>query len=159
MKLLGIVSCVLAVAILSLAGRLSGQESKANASNPNSRYSGMYSFLKEGEFVQISVEDDGSIKGFISRYGDGGSDKEAFIEQYFHNATLEGNKLAFTTETVQAVWFDFKGTVERGEGKNSGEEAFYVLKGILTYNATDAGKKPITHPREVQLKMFPKESR
>jgi hypothetical protein len=158
MKLPGIVSCVLVFAIISLASPVGAQQPKTNASNADRQYSGMYSFLKEGEFVQITVEDDGSVKGFVSRYGDGESDKETFIEQYFRSAKLEGKKLTFVTETAQAVWFDFKGTVDRGEGKNPGDEAYYVLKGTLTYNATDAGKKAITHPREVELKMFPKES-
>jgi hypothetical protein len=31
-------------------------------------YSGMYSFLKEGEFVQLTVEDAGRVTGFISRF-------------------------------------------------------------------------------------------
>jgi hypothetical protein len=158
MKLLGIVSCILVFAIIALASPVGAQEPKTNAAKADRQYSGMYSFLKEGEFVQITVEDDGSVKGFVSRYGDGESDKETFIEQYFRSAKLEGNKLTFVTETVQAVWFDFKGTVEYGEGKNPGDEAYYMLKGTLTYNATDTGKKAITHPREVELKMFPKES-
>ena len=117
MKLLviGLCTLVFALAPWSQAG---AQQPKTNASDQNQQYSGMYSFLKEGEFVQITVEDDGSVKGFVSRYGDGENDKETFVEQYFHSAKLEGNKLTFVTETVQAVWFDFKGTVERGEGKN-----------------------------------------
>src|SRR6266568_2530715 len=33
-------------------------------------YSGMYSFLREGEFVQITIEDKGAVSGFISRFGE-----------------------------------------------------------------------------------------
>jgi len=130
----------------------------AQDAKPGRQFSGMYSFLKDGEFVQITVEDGGRVTGFVSRYGDGESDKGAFLDQYFRSGKLDGNKLIFTTETVHAVWFDFKGTVERGEGKNPGDEAYYVLKGTLTYNTSDAGKKAITHPRDVELKMFPKEA-
>jgi hypothetical protein len=119
-------------------------------------YSGMYSFLKDGEFVQISVEDQGSVTGSISRYGDGESDKGTFLDQYFRSGKLDGNKMSFTTETVRGVWFEFKGTVERGEGKNPGDEAYYVLKGTLTDNTSDATKKVTTHASEVVLKMFPK---
>ncbi len=158
MKLRATVTCAFVLATLFLASLGAGQETTTNNSNANLQYSGMYSFLKEGEFVQLTVEDDGSVKGFVSRYGDGESDKETFIDHYFRSAKLEGNKLIFVTETVQSVWFDFKGSVERGEGKNPGDEAYFVLKGTLTYNATDAGKKAITHPREVELKMFPRES-
>src|SRR5205807_2015987 len=35
--------------------------------------SGMYTFLREGEFVEVDVEPDGRVTGFISRYGDGDS--------------------------------------------------------------------------------------
>jgi hypothetical protein len=118
----------------------------------------MYSFLKDGEFVQITVEEEGRVTGFVSRYGEGESDKGAFLDQYFRSGKLDGGKLSFTTETVHAVWFEFKGTVERGEGKNRGDEAYYVLKGTLTENASDAQKKVTAHASEVEFKMFPEES-
>jgi hypothetical protein len=121
-------------------------------------YSGMYMFLKEGEFVQLTVENGGQVTGFVSRYGDGESDKGAFLDQFFKSGKLEGNKLSFTTETVHGVWFDFKGTVERGEGKNPGDEAYYVLKGTLTQSASDVNKKTSMHSRDVALKMFPQEA-
>jgi hypothetical protein len=36
-------------------------------SNDGKQYSGMYTFLKEGEYVQLTVEDAGQVTGFISR--------------------------------------------------------------------------------------------
>jgi hypothetical protein len=119
------------------------------------QYSGMYSFLEDGEFVQITVEDEGRVTGFVSRYGDGEGDKGAFLDHYFKTGKLDGNKLSFTTETVHAVWFDFKGIVQRGDGKNPGDEAYYVLKGTLVENVSDGAKKVAAHSREVALKMFP----
>ena len=118
-------------------------------------YSGMYMFLKEGEFAQVTVEDKGKVTGFVSRYGEGESDRGAFLDQFFKSGRLEGNKLNFTTETVHGVWFDFKGTVERGEGKNPGDEAYYVLKGTLTENSSDVDKKVSSRAVDVALKMFP----
>jgi len=155
--------CVLTLAANPFLSAADAQESKttppaAQEAKPGRQYSGMYSFLKEGEFVQITVEDEGRVTGFVSRYGDGESDKGAFLDQYFRSGKLDGNNLTFVTETVHAVWFDFNGTVERGEGKNPGDEAYYVLKGTLTYNTSDAGKKAITHPRDVELRMFPREA-
>jgi hypothetical protein len=152
----------------SAATQVSAQESKPTApkaaeppataqeAGSGREYSGMYSFLKDGEFVQITVEDDGRLTGFVSRYGDGESDKGAFLDQYFRSGKLDGNKLNFTTDTVHAVSFEFKGTVERGDGKNPGDEAYYVLKGTLTDNTTDANKKVTTHTQDVVLKMFPR---
>lgn len=119
----------------------------------------MHSFLEDGEFVQIPVEDEGRVTGFVSRYGDGASDKGAFLDQYFKSGKLDGNKLTFITETVHAVWFEFKGTVERGEGKNPGDEAYYVLRGTLIENSSDGAKKVSSDAHEVVLKMFPKEAR
>jgi hypothetical protein len=141
-----------------------GQSSPAPAPTPpkdakaGANYSGMYTFLKEGEFVQLTVEDGVQLTGFVSRYGDGESDKGAFLDQFFKTGKLEGNKLSFTTETVHGVWFDFKGTVERGEGKNPGDEGYYVLKGTLTQSSTDVNKKVSSNTRNVVFKIFPQEA-
>lgn len=121
-------------------------------------YSGMYSFLKEGEFLQVTVEDAGHVTGFVSRFGDGESDKGAFLDQFFKSGKLEGNKLSFTTEMVHGIAFDFKGTVERGEGKNPGDEGYFVLKGTLTESTSDVNKKVASHSREVVFKMFPQDA-
>ena len=122
------------------------------------QYSGMYTFLKEGEFVQITVEDGGSVTGFVSRYGDGESDKGAFLDQFFKTGKLDGNKLTFTTEIVHGVSFEFSGSIERGEGKNPGDEAYFVLKGTLTEKTTDVNKKVTARQRDVLFKMFPEEA-
>jgi hypothetical protein len=120
-------------------------------------YSGMYTFLKEGEFLQLSVEGNDRVSGFISRYQDEDIDKGTFIDQFFQTAKLEGNKLKFTTKTVHGVSFDFTGTVERGEGKNPGDEAYYVLKGSLTERSSDAENRAIPLKREVEFTMFPQD--
>ena len=141
----------------SLAQIPKAQETKgATSAEPDPKqYSGMYSFLKEGEFVQLTVEDDGRVTGLISRYGDSESDKETFLDQFFKTAKLDGKKLSFTTKIVHGVSFDFSGSIERGEGKNPGDEAYFVLKGTLTENATDANKKATSKSQDVVLRMFP----
>ena len=126
--------------------------------HPGAQYSGMYSFLKEGEFVQVTVEDAGRVTGFVSRYGDLESDKGSFLDQFFKSGKLDGNTLAFTTEVVHGTAFDFKGTFERGEGKKPGDEAYYVLKGTLTERATDVNQKQSSKTREVSLRAFPAEA-
>ena len=121
-------------------------------------YSGMYTFLKEGEFVQVTVEDDNSVTGFISRFGEGESDKGAFLDQFFKSGKLEGNQLTFTTELVHGVGFAFKGAVERGDGKNPGDDGYFVLKGTLTENVSDVNKKVTSRSQPVALKKFPEDS-
>ena len=165
-----IVALAFGLALLDVSAKLCAQEARSgtksreaaaardsNAKN-GQEYSGMYSFLKEGEFVQVTVEDAGHVSGFISRFGDGESDKGAFLDQFFKSGKIDGNQLNFTTDIVHGVAFDFKGTVERGEGKNPGDEGYFVLKGTLTENDSDVNKKVTSHTREVLLKMFPQDA-
>jgi hypothetical protein len=120
-------------------------------------YSGMYSFLQDGEFVQLSVEDSSRVTGFISRYGDLESDHGEFLDHFFKPGTLDGKKLNFTTQTVHGVWFEFKGTIERGSGKSPGDEAYYLLKGTLIQYTTDASKKTSSKSRDVAFRSFPQD--
>jgi hypothetical protein len=118
----------------------------------------MYSYLKEGEIVQVTVEDAGRVTGFVSRYGDLDSDKGAFLDQFFKTGKLEGNALTFTTNAVHGTTFDFKGVIERGEGKKPGDEAYYVIKGTLTQSVTDATKKSSSKTQAVTFTSFPEEA-
>src|ERR1700681_950612 len=127
-----IVALTFGLGLLGVSADLCAQEAKAETKSgaavaaarapAGQEYSGMYSFLKEGEFVQVTVEEAGHVSGFVSRFGDGESDKGAFLDQFFKSGKLEGNKLNFTTEIVHGISFDFKGMVERGDGKNRGGE-------------------------------------
>src|SRR5208282_4930175 len=130
---------------------------RQSPATPGADYSGMYSFLREGEFVQVTVEDQGRVTGFVSRYGDSEGERGAFLDHFFKSGKLDGNELTFTTETVQGVSFEFRGTVERGEGKSRGDEAYYVLKGTLVENTTDEAKKNSSRLLEVVLKSFPQD--
>jgi len=148
---------------------LAGAQAKPNLQNkdrqnrdptpatPGADYSGMYSFLRDGEFVQVTVEDQGRVTGFVSRFGESESDRGVFLDHFFKSGKLDGNQLAFTTETVHGLSFEFRGFVERGEGKSRGDEAYYVLKGTLVENTTDEAKKTSSRSREVALKSFPQD--
>ena len=121
-------------------------------------YSGLYSFLREGEFVQISIEDGKKVSGFISRYGDSESDKGTFLDQFFKSGTIDSSKLTFTTEPIHGAWFEFTGSFGRGSGKSPADEGFYLLRGTLTRYNTDAEKKTTSQAREVELKSFPRDA-
>lgn len=154
------------VCLLLFAWMLAGAQAKG-AGQKNDRqpapassgtnYSGMYSFLRDGEFVQVTVEDQGRVTGFVSRYGDSESDRGDFLDHFFKSGKLDGNQLVFTTEIVHGVSFEFRGTIDRGEGKNPGDEAYYVLKGALTENMTDEAKKVSSRQRKVAFKSFPQD--
>src|SRR5689334_1897624 len=61
------------------------QASAVQATVPD-EISGMYTFLREGEFVQITVEN-GKLSGFVSRYGERDSDRDVFLDQFFSKAS------------------------------------------------------------------------
>jgi hypothetical protein len=121
-------------------------------------YSGMYSFLREGEFVQVTVEEKGNVSGFISRFGDTETDKNAFLDQFFESGKLDANHLSFTTKSVHGTWFTFDGTVARVVGKRPNEEGYYVIRGTLNRFKTDADKKTTSQDsRKVEFKSFPRD--
>jgi len=156
MKLAVFLPLILLTCISLLAGQISPQNSTPASATAD--YSGMYSFLQDGEFVQITVEDAGRVTGFVSRYGDSESDRGAFLDQFFKQGKLDGTKLSFITDTVHGVWYDFQGTVERGGGKTRSDEAYYIVKGTLTEYRTDADKKVSSKSHEVAFKSFPREA-
>ena len=151
----------LAVAMLALMLGLlaSAQTPKPTApASPGQEYSGMYSFLREGEFVQITVEAAGKVTGFVSRYGDLESDRGAFLDHFFKTGKLDGNQLTFSTDVVHGVWFDFKGVVTRGEAKTLADDGYYVVQGTLTENKKDDANKTSAKSKEVTLKLFPQDA-
>ncbi len=149
------VSLAVVLFLSFLSAALAWQEAKPQAP-PD--YSGMYTFLREAEYVQVTVEDQGKVTGYISRFGDGDSDKGAFLTQFFKQGKLDGQQLTFTTDTVHGVWFEFHGRVERGAGKTPAEEAYYVLKGTVTQYRTDSNKKVSAQERAVEWKRFPEDA-
>src|SRR5579872_5861350 len=54
-------------------------------------YSGMYAFRRDGEFLQLNVESDGRLTGFVSRYGDLDSDKGEFMNQFLDRKSTRLN--------------------------------------------------------------------
>jgi hypothetical protein len=128
---------------------------RQNPATPVADYSGMYSFLRDGEFMQLTVEDQGHVIGFVSRYAD--SEGDGFLDHFLKSGKLDGNQLEFTSETVRGVSFEFRGTIERGEGKSRADEAYYVLHGTLVENTIDEMKRTSSHSREVVLKSFPQD--
>ena len=146
----------LAMAIL-LSGTLGFAQTagQGKSAAPADDYSGMYSFLQEGEFVQINVEEGNRLTGFISRYSD--SEKALFVDHFFQKADLHDHDIRFTTRKVHGIWFDFKGAVSRGPGKTRDAEAYYVIKGTLTQYTSDANQVVTAKEREADFRSFPRD--
>jgi len=128
------------------------QDSRNNAvSTPAEDISGMYSFLKEGEFLQINL-DKSAVSGYISRMGESDSDRGVFLDQFFDKAQIQGHEVSFTTKQLHNIWYEFKGKFERGPGKTKADDGYYLLRGTLKEFTFDENKKPVTHSREVEFK-------
>jgi len=143
------------IAILLASAVSFAQTSKPQRTAPAEDYSGMYSFLQEGEFVQINVEEGSRLTGFISRYSD--SEKAIFVDHFFDKAELRDHDISFTTRKVHGVWFTFKGTVSRGPGKTRNTDAYYVIKGTLTQYTSDANQAVNAREREATFHSFPQD--
>ena len=137
------------------AGAQAKSEERSPA-RPGAEYSGMYSFLSDGEFLQLTVEDQGHVIGIVSRYADA-AHEGGFINHFFESGQLTGNQLAFTTKNVDGMSFEFRGTIERGEGKSRNDEAYYVLKGTVVEHTTKEAKKTSSRSVDVALKSFPQD--
>lgn len=120
---------------------------------PAEDISGMYSFLREGEFVQINMEENG-VSGYISRQGDLDSDRGAFLDQFFDKASVDGHDVFFNTKPLHGVTFEFKGQFERGPAKSKVQDGYYVLRGTLTELITGGDNKTTSRSREVTFKLL-----
>ena len=162
---------VLACLLLFIVGAcLDSQAQKANqkksksstqapASQPtlSDEVSGMYTFLREGEFVQITVEE-GKLSGFVSRYGERESDRDVFLDQFFSKASLDGNHITFTTKPVHGTWYEFAGDLNRGDAKTRDKEGYWIIRGTLKqFDQNEAGQVA-AKSREITMKSFPQEA-
>jgi len=133
----------------------SAQAPAAQATVPD-EISGMYTFLREGEFVQITVES-GKLSGFVSRYGERESDRDAFLDQFFSKASLEGNHISFTTKPVHGTWYEFFGDVNRGDAKTPDKEGYWIIRGTLKQYDQDEAGQVAAKSREVTMRSVPLE--
>jgi len=159
-KIIGLLTLVMLTAAChaqgGLATRAQGkpvQQEPAVIPHAAEDISGMYSFLKEGEFLQITVEKD-AVTGYISRMGDTDSDGGVFLDQFFAKADVQGHDVSFTTRQLHGVWYEFTGKFERGPGKTKAEDGYYILRGTLKELSTNADKTVSARSREVVFKLL-----
>jgi hypothetical protein len=154
-----IIAAIIAALCLALGASWARAQVKADHQDsatsqaPAEDISGMYSFLNEGEFVQINLEKSGTT-GYISRMGDLESDRGTFLDQFFSTASVQGHDVAFTTRQIHGVWFEFKGRFDRGSAKTKSSDGYYVLRGTLKEFTTDASKHTTSRSREVEFKLL-----
>ncbi len=118
---------------------------------------GLYSFVHEGEFVQIEVAD-GRVTGLVSRFKGEDLEKSDFVDQYFDQAKLEGANLTFRTKAFEGVVFEFTGTVERGPAKTPSDEGYWNIRGTLLERHSTPDGKVSEKRHELTLKSFPQDA-
>jgi hypothetical protein len=136
--------------VFCLAAAAAAQKAPAKPAAPD--YSGRYSFLRDGEDIQLN-QTGGKVDGYVTRFGDGDSDQGTMLQHTFKTAKLDGNNLTFTTNPVHAVYYEFKGTIERGPAKTKGDDGYYQMVGTLT-EYTQQGKDVTAKSRQVTFKLF-----
>lgn len=148
------ISSILVSLLFLVAAHAQQPSSKGTGYDPATDPSGMYSFLKDGEFLQVTLED-GELSGFVSRFGESESDRGQFIDQFFDKGSLKNDHLTFTTKTVHGVWYSFDGSIVTQPGKQPGQEGYRLIKGTLKQHVSDANMVDRVQERTVEFKSFP----
>ena len=107
--------------------------------------------------MQLTVEDDGSVTGFISRFGDSADDKDTFLNQFFKTAKIDGTHLAFTTKALHGIWYEFAGTMETIAGAKPENKGAKVLRGTLKVHSAGSNGTDNVKSRAVVFKSFPED--
>ena len=136
-------------------GKAGEQDTAANAVVPHAAedISGMYSFLKDGEFLQITLEKN-EVTGYISRMGDSESDHGVFLDQFFSRADIQGHEVSFTTRPLHSMWYEFQGKFDRGPGKAKTDDGYYILRGTLKEFTMNDSKSVSERSRSVEFKLL-----
>jgi len=148
----------IAAFVLLVAGAAMAQtEEPVAVPQVGDEITGMYSFVREGEFVQIEV-DGGKVTGVVSRFKDENPEKAEFVDQFFDQAKLEDGRLTFRTKPADGVWYQFSGMVERGEAKTPADEGYWNIRGSLTERRTASDGKVTEKTSELTLRSFPRDA-
>ncbi len=151
-------------AVLAMTGLSAQNSGTTHSAVAFSDASGMYSFEREGEFVQITIEQPApkrdvakplSVTGFISRYADTDSDRGAFLDYFISKGSLDGDKIVFTTKTVHGIFYEFNGTIARGAAITKDKDGYYEIRGTLTQNTVGPDKTASPRTREITMKLYP----
>jgi hypothetical protein len=106
------------------------------------------------ENIEMILNGQGSdvrLQGYLTRMGDGSSDRGAALTYFFARTTVSPTQLTFITRQVHGVWWSFSGTIERGSAQSSAQKGYYFLSGTLTEHF-DTGQSA---PRRVSLPLLP----
>lgn len=124
-------------------------------SNLPNEASGSYALSPNpAEVIEIILNGNGNdvrLQGYLTRMGDGVSDRGAPLTYFFARTTVSPTQLTFITRQVHGLWWSFAGTVGRGNAQMSTQKGYYFLNGTLTEHF-DNGQSA---PQRVSLPLLP----
>ena len=103
------------------------------------------------EIILNGSDDQVRLQGYLTRIGDGVSDRGAPLTYFFARTTVSPTKLTFITRQVHGVWWSFTGSIDRGSVQSNLEKGYYFLNGTLTEHF-DNGQSA---PQRVNLPLLP----
>lgn len=127
----------------------------AGRSNLPDGVAGTYALSPDAaEVIEIILNGEGDsvrLQGYLTRMGDGTSDRGAPLTYFFARTTVSPTALTFITKQVHGVWWSFAGTIDRGSAQTNAQKGYYFLNGTLTEHF-DTGQSA---PRRVSLPLLP----
>ena len=91
------------------------------------------------------------LQGYLTRLGDGPSDRGALLTFFFAQTSVAPSQLAFKTQQIHGAWWSFSGQIERGSVQQLSQKGYYFLNGTLTEHF-DTGQ---SQARRVSLPLLP----
>lgn len=124
-------------------------------SNLPNEASGSYALSPNpAEVIEIILNGDGNdvrLQGYLTRMGDGVSDRGTPLTYFFARTTVSPAQLTFITRQVHGLWWSFAGRIDRGNAQMSTQKGYYFLNGTLTEHF-DNGQSA---PQRVSLPLLP----
>ncbi|MGB8478056.1 MAG: hypothetical protein WCE63_04345 [Acidobacteriaceae bacterium] len=119
---------------------------------------GSYQFDHSHDSVELDL-DHNRLSGYITQLGDAETDSNTPLTFFFDQSAIDGGEISFQTRVVHGVWYSFRGTIVRGDGKTRADEGYYVLRGVLAVHHPVSGRDKsadeMIERREVRFKSMP----
>jgi hypothetical protein len=120
-------------------GEPGSANSASQASSLPSDVWGEYEFDHTSESIELDL-DRNRLSGYISRLGDAETDNNTPLTFFFDQSVIDGDEISFQTRVLHGIWYSFRGTIVRGDGKARGDEGYYVLRGVLAMHHPESGR-------------------
>jgi hypothetical protein len=116
---------------------------------------GSYKFDHSNDSIELDL-DRNRLTGYIAQLGDAETDSNTPLTFFFDQSAIDGADISFQTRVVHGIWYSFRGTIVRGNGKVRADEGYYVLRGMLAAHHPQSGRDKsadeLIEKREVRFK-------